>query len=352
MEINGKPWSKNDLLDFFESGITNAFDYEGFVHDYPWVRNLENFEKIIYDPKLTRMDFSDPRFAEFAKQEGKGLEESFFLLFKRYIREQNDYYAAALLLYKSCFSTVFQMRLYREGRSMLTLRFNEVLLASETGWSNQQALDKTRFLKLPGYYVLMKELGAEDPDLLLLNLQVFSTVVKQYTLSSIESIVRDQLKLDHDIEGKEYLNRIKAQATQVRQTRKSHSSSQSSSRKSSKAIYGWIILIVAIIRIIMLFGKHSSSSNRYDFGTKMKQRQMIEEMLQDREYVRRSKALIDSMIKVSDSSTVVYGGEGTYEPLEPPTIVPEEEVTDTKSSDRIKEKDTSYRLMKNKLSRP
>lgn len=353
LEINGKLWSKNDLLDFFDSGIVNAFDYEGFVRDYPWVRNLEDFEKITYDPKILHVDFSDPRFAEFAKHEGKNLEESFFLLFKRYIREQDDYYAAALLLYKSCFSTVFQMRLYREGRSMMTLRFNEILAISEGGWSNQQALDKTRFLKLPGYYVLMKELGAEDPDLLLLNLQVFSTVIKQYALRSIESIVRDQLKLDHSIEGREYLKRVSSRVTEVRQTRDSHSSSRSSSSgKNSKAIYGWIAFAVIFIRILLLLGRHSSSSSQYNYESNVQQRQMIQEMLQDMEENKRRRELIDSMQKVQDSSTVVYGGEGTYEPLEPPTIVPEEEVVDAKSSDQIQEKDTSYHLMKNKLSRP
>ena len=249
LEIAGKEWSKNDFLVFFDSHIEDGFDYEGFLADYPWVKNIETPEIITYDQQLAGIDFTDERFSLFAQSEAKASEELFFRAFKNYILANKDYYAAAMLLYEKCFSGSFRMHLHKEARALLQSRFNGVIALAEAGETTKSELLKcSAYLKEEGFYLLMKKVANDDTDLLFLNVEVLHHVVDLYSILHLGKIVDRQLALNQDPGGIHYLNTLR----QIVENKQKSKKKAGAKPRSNKRIYVVLFMIFILIRLLLL----------------------------------------------------------------------------------------------------
>lgn len=209
--IGGKEWNKNDILSFFDTPIDQSFDYKTFISDYPWVEKLNNPSEILYDKSIITIDFTDKRFKQFAKSESEQYENEFLRTLKQYLREKQDYYAVALLLYKHCFTRIFQLRLETEIKAMLTHRFNQIIELSKTSSQKQLINKQAIFFRRSGFYKLMKEVES-DSELLKLNLYALSaTINHSREWRQIKEIIENQMALPHDLGGFAFLNDLKQQ---------------------------------------------------------------------------------------------------------------------------------------------
>ncbi len=282
--IGGKEWNKNDILSFFNSSIDQSFDYETFISDYPWIEKLKNPSAITYESNLLSVDFTDKRFQQFASNESEQYEDEFLRTLRSYLKENQDYYAAALLLYKQCFTSTFQLRLENEIKTMLTYRFNQIIALSSTVPQKELMNKHAVFFRRTGFYKLMKEITV-DSEFMNLNLEALSVAIhNSNALHQIKEIVNNQLTLTHSQEGLVFLNDLKRQVKNEKPLPKSSSSAL------LKSIYIVVVVVVVLVRIL---GMNSTPDYKIDYQQIQKFQENIRN--QQQEIIQRDS--IETLIK-------------------------------------------------------
>lgn len=241
LNIGHEQWSKNDLLTCFNTPLDTGFDYASFIADYPWVKNLEHLNIVYYDESIRHTDFSDNRFSQFAEQEGKALEQSFSRLLNQYIAGQNDRYAAALLLYKRCFTSSFQTQLHQQIRQLLIRRFEGV---KANQYSNK-LIEQTAFFQDDDYYRLVRDAAEDDAELTSLNMKAFKTCFFYCDYPVILRMIKKQLQLNHSASDRKFLEELKQRIERVEQS----DQQPSSSRKTFTRIK-WIFFVLAGLYVL------------------------------------------------------------------------------------------------------
>lgn len=247
--IDGKTWSKNDILEFFDSEI-DSFDLDAFLRDYPWVRNLNSIDKIPYNSNLENSGFSDERFTLFAQNEGKIKEDEFLRTFRNRIIAQEDYYATALLLYRHCFSSTFQLKLIQEAKSLLFNRFHEIIVLGENQQGTKEQLrSKSRYITDRGFYKLMLATANDDSDLLYENLKVIYYIDSCYSQSTLLKIISEQMTLNHDENAIRYLNEIKDQINERVKEIEVFGANKKLKKKRKVRIYLVVLIIIIGLKL-------------------------------------------------------------------------------------------------------
>ncbi len=281
INVSGKKWTKNEVLSFFDVDIDQSFDYEQFVQDYPWIKDLEAVSNIQYNSDLLRVDFSDKRFSQFAQTEGIAIENNFLTVLKRRLRNQEDHLVVAMLLYKKCFLAVFQHRMEQESRSILTYRFNEIIALGEAK-KKRELRKKAIFFKSQGFFSLMKEVANEDTKLLDLSLEAMDFILEEYEVMAVERMIANQQQLKHSVPMVIYLEEL---MDSIRESMKNRGETHTpSSENDFKHIFFITALVIVVFFLI------------YNYGSSSKKSKIDSKMIQKRQKIYEQNKIEDSIL--------------------------------------------------------
>lgn len=288
LTVNGKEWSKNDILRFFDTPLDVGFDLEAFLAAYPWMKDLYEPEKVKYRESLKKVDFSTEEFRAFRKSEAFGLEERFERQLRNRLAKQEDHHALALLLYRRVFDPGFAEMAERTTRKMLLERIRVTIAQLETSPNKKAQASLADFMRYKQFYDLIEEIAADDSELLESIAELYSTMVSTLSVTMAYSVMKNLRRFTYRGSTEAYLNGVEEQLKRLRDKEEKSESGGNSFR----IVYIVIVAIIMLARVTLFCDRQKSSDLDYNLGENIRMQMEMQHML-------------DSMRRTIDTTTVV-----------------------------------------------
>lgn len=260
LTIDGILWSKNDIIQFFEVKPDQLFDLEQFLVAFPDAKVLYQLSDLNYRNHLRQLDAESEMIGAFRENESSSLESSFSRYVKEEFRKENDYYVSAALLYLVFFKPAFQLETLKWVKDQLIYRMDNLLINIPVS-KQDQLITESKFLRMKGYYALIKDHFNYDTVVLEKNSDCVNALTNKIPHTSLLVIVKLQLELAHSSSIIRFLEGLRDQLSGIV---KKEVQNQSGDGPSAGRIIGIIVgILIAVFRIATTCNRHSSPS--YDF---------------------------------------------------------------------------------------
>lgn len=287
LHVNGKEWSKNDILKFFDSPLEAGFDLEAFLAAYPWMKELYEPEKVKYRESLKQVDFSTEEFRAFRKSEAPALEERFERQLRNRLAKQEDHHALALLLYRRAFDPEFAELSERTARKMLLERVRVAIAQLETATDKKASAPLADFMRYTHFYDLIGEIAADDSELLEHIAELYSLVLSTLSVTMAYSVMKNLRRFTYHGTTEAYLDDIEQQLKQLREKQ----DKSDKGTDSFRYVYIVLVSIIILFRVFMTVNRTNSDVTNY---------KLIESIRQQGKMQRQ----LDSMRRLSDTTNV------------------------------------------------
>lgn len=307
--IGNDTWTKNDVVQFFDTPLTEGFHAEAFYEKYPWAELITTPDKITNTRFLDVRAFEDPLFDQFRREVAVHFENPFLKLMKELMSARKDTLNSTLFQYLPCFPFEFQNQVLTTMRSMMNTRLNTTIALMEDETFRDRE-NEFAYLKRHGYYTFLAQIGDSDKELLILNLEVFSASLKHLNVQTIKSIIKQQRTLPLPPHGILFLDQVQAQVDKVLKQRRA-TVSQSEGAGSGKVI-GYFFS--AVIGLILAFSRCNRSNNN---NLSMREMQRFEEQFERmRQYQNPVQVdnLGDSIRIIQNNETLYTDQKGLFRP--------------------------------------
>lgn len=250
LEIFGKSWTKNEILAIFETDFQqDTFDVDAFELKYPFLKLLANPAKIQYElDEKEKNIFYDPGLKDYQIHSSNLYLQSFSLELKKVLRNEKLKQSEAIISYTDFFLEEELYDLKHQCQSIILQLLTEDL----------QSKNSRLLFIWDGYRNIVNFAANDDHDFLFKQLQLIEKFYSKLTLDEAIKALRIQLQLEHPIEIKLQLQEF------IKNFQNKKSSSLGEDKKSSPwTTYIIIAVVIFIIRIVFLVGKHNSTPSYY-----------------------------------------------------------------------------------------
>ncbi|MEN9440710.1 MAG: hypothetical protein RLZ33_786 [Bacteroidota bacterium] len=254
--INGTKWFKNDILLFFETGQSSIFDLNDLINDFPWVKNLYDLDKLTLRSDINDKLFEDQRFREFAKTEGRNLQEEYSRKIKDKFNQADDIAVATFISYLPCFEDEFILITLKTLKDLYKYKLSNLNLEVEK-MSKSKLIEETKFLRSRGYYIVVKKILNDNSAFLEENVMLISNTANLIDSSLTKTAIKFQFELNHSEIHLKYLKDVNKQLLHIR---------QQVSRSQGDGFNHVGKILWAIVVVIIIIARVASSVNRNDYN--------------------------------------------------------------------------------------